>query len=576
MSEITKYFRFSSDVESSFRELLIELNWKEYSIELNGPLSLNPPNLTWKTSRYLPFEYNSLNPSKHRINHFPKSYIITKKDSLARCMKRMKQLYPQIYNFTPITFILPTENDLLKSYIIQKKKKNKEINNENMNLISGNSFIFIIKPASSSRGRGIRLIDCSAIEKNSLSLLLSESKCEFDLLKSLNVNELSVIQEYIHQPLLYNGYKCDFRYYVLVTSFKPLKAFVCKYGIVRFSSQKYSLNNLNNQYIHLTNSSINKKNYHSKINNDEWPQSGKLTFDGFYSLMPNLNRSAIENRCYDILLLTLLCAINDVPIAESSFELFGFDLMIDEKMNIYLIEVNASPALAIKCEVDEIVKKPMLKDMIQIIEYDCLIKHSNEKNSKFNSIKKNQQQFKSLLNQSSSFQSSFNSSPFISRSNSSVLGSNLTKLNDNNQYNNEYEFKHENIGCYQQLFPFNNETFRLNEIYLNSIKNKNKNNNENFLFFNQFVRLIIQQIKLRQKLRKKIAKRKLNCTTNNYYDYEDYEENDNNNNNKKKNDNTWTPVNRNIENNNKVPNFQSDDEVELLHSPEIKSKNILK
>ena len=54
------------------------------------------------------------------------------------------------------------------------------------------------------------------------------------------------------------------RIYVVVTSVRPLKIYLYKEGIVRFSSEKYDTNTIGNVYSHLTNSSINK--YAANVN----------------------------------------------------------------------------------------------------------------------------------------------------------------------------------------------------------------------------------------------------------------------------------------------------------------------
>ena len=70
----------------------------------------------------------------------------------------------------------------------------------------------------------------------------------------------AIVQKYLHRPLLYRGYKFDLRLYVLVTSFQPLEVFLYQEGFGRFSSQAFTLkhSDLKDNYIHLTNSSINK------------------------------------------------------------------------------------------------------------------------------------------------------------------------------------------------------------------------------------------------------------------------------------------------------------------------------
>ncbi len=71
-----------------------------------------------------------------------------------------------------------------------------------------------------------------------------------------------VVQRYIKNPLLIDGYKFDMRIYVLVTSVHPLEAFVYREGFARMSTEPFSLDprNLKNNFVHLTNFAINKHN----------------------------------------------------------------------------------------------------------------------------------------------------------------------------------------------------------------------------------------------------------------------------------------------------------------------------
>ena len=65
--------------------------------------------------------------------------------------------------------------------------------------------MYIMKPTSSSCGKGIRIIG-----------------------KKQNVNKRSgyLVSKYVSKPHLLRGYKYDMRIYILVTSFEPLKAYI--------------------------------------------------------------------------------------------------------------------------------------------------------------------------------------------------------------------------------------------------------------------------------------------------------------------------------------------------------------
>lgn len=58
--------------------------------------------------------------------------------------------------------------------------------------------------------------------------------------------------------MLIRGVKWDMRIYVLITQMRPMKIYLYKEGIVRFSADRYDMSKIGNQYSHLTNSSINK------------------------------------------------------------------------------------------------------------------------------------------------------------------------------------------------------------------------------------------------------------------------------------------------------------------------------
>jgi len=167
-----------------------------------------------------------------KCNHFSGAKNVSRKDFLKRNIEMAQRMSPkanQVFNISPLTFILPKEYvNFLETFSELEDKE-------------GKFNYWIMKPAAKSRGRGISLV-------NDLS--------------QISYGEPIVVQRYIKNPLLINGYKFDMRIYVVVTSVNPLEAFLYRDGFGRFSTIPFSLDptDKNNKYIHLTNVSIQKYN----------------------------------------------------------------------------------------------------------------------------------------------------------------------------------------------------------------------------------------------------------------------------------------------------------------------------
>ena len=71
--------------------------------------------------------------SHQKINHFPAMYNITRKNYLAKNLKRLERVFPNDYKFFPQTWLLPTEYAELRNQFHKKKH-----------------FTLIVKPEASS------------------------------------------------------------------------------------------------------------------------------------------------------------------------------------------------------------------------------------------------------------------------------------------------------------------------------------------------------------------------------------------------------------------------------------------
>jgi tubulin polyglutamylase TTLL4 len=84
-----------------------------------------------------------------------------------------------------------------------------------------NNILYILKPVASSCGRGIKVIGKKT---------------------KIVRKEGYLASKYICKPHLINGFKYDLRVYVLVSCYDPLRVYMYNDGLVRFATEKYTLN----------------------------------------------------------------------------------------------------------------------------------------------------------------------------------------------------------------------------------------------------------------------------------------------------------------------------------------------
>ncbi|CAG9861928.1 unnamed protein product [Phyllotreta striolata] len=278
-----------------------------------------------------------------RVNHFPRSYELTRKDRLYKNIERMQHTKGlKHFDFIPQTFVMPIEYRELCSTHHRIKGP------------------WIVKPVASSRGRGIFIVESP---------------------NQVPLEEPVVVAKYISNPLLVAGHKCDLRLYVVVTSFDPLLIYIYEEGLVRFATVKYdsSHKQLWNPCMHLCNYSINK--YHSDYVKSDDPSAENVGHKWTLSaLLRHLksegkDTALLMSQIEDLIIKACLSCANSVisackmfvPYNNNCFELFGFDILIDKNLKPWLLEVNLSPSLNCDSPLDVRLKSAMLADLLSLI-----------------------------------------------------------------------------------------------------------------------------------------------------------------------------------------------------------------
>ena len=247
----------------------------------------------------------------------------------------MKNVYGRIYNYFPLTFILPNEySRFIDTFMHQDYKK----------------CVWICKPSASSRGRGIYLL--SGISE-------------------LNYSTQVVVQRYLPDPYLIGGYKWDLRIYVLVTSVCPLRIYIYNEGLCRFSTEKFDMAGIDNMFSHLTNTSINKHAPNVHTNKSVVGTGSKWSLAQLKAHLESKNKNW-DMLWFKIKLIAMTTFINmpsSVPDYSHCFELFGIDIIVDSKLKPWLLEVNCEPALSVDSYVDQVLKPQLIRDTIQALEF---------------------------------------------------------------------------------------------------------------------------------------------------------------------------------------------------------------
>ena len=241
--------------------------------------------------------------------------------------------------------------------------------------LAGSKNAWIVKPGGKSRGRGIKCM-------HKLSEIMEYTEVDNPL-----PNEKWIVQKYIERPLLVRGKKFDIRQWVVVTSLKPLTVWFYHGSYIRFAGSDFSLDNLDNEFVHLCNNSIQKNNEEfggAPEGMEGWMWTSGQFVDHLRETRGSEEGTRIWNEMIVPTMKEQVVAALQASIGaerdigsfgygktfegrEHSFEMYGYDFMVDEACNSWLIEVNSSPAMDHSTPVTEKLCQAVVGDMFELI-----------------------------------------------------------------------------------------------------------------------------------------------------------------------------------------------------------------
>jgi hypothetical protein len=215
--------------------------------------------------------------------------------------------------------------------------------------------IWILKPSNQARGVGIKLFQ--------------DKQKVLDFIDSAKFGAF-VVQKYIENPLIIKGKKFDIRQFVLVTGLDPLTIWILDDCYLRFCTANYNIENIENQFIHLTNHQVQKRapNFReTEIPESQWSLA---TFrqhltqvlkkpDTFWDeeILPKIER----------LVITALKGWPKESHRNYNFELLGFDILLDHNFRPFLMEINTNPGLHMLTEIVKVHHTKAQLDLLKVV-----------------------------------------------------------------------------------------------------------------------------------------------------------------------------------------------------------------
>jgi len=358
------------------------------------------------------------------VNHFPNHYELTRKDLMVKNIRRYrkdcdKESHIQYYNatangsalptaplaplhdFVPTTYLLPTDYSLF----VEEFRKNPQTT-------------WIMKPANKAQGRGIFLVSkLTQLRKwaagggGAAGASGTGTPKDKNPFQALQLREPYVISRYIERPLLIGGKKFDLRLFVLVTNFRPITAYLYEDGFCRFCHENYTsdITELDNLFVHLTNVAVQRRaEDYNEVHGNKWSIAnlrlwlectrGKERADRLFDEMKEI-------------VIVSLKAVKPLMINDKhSFECYGYDILIDETLKPWLVEVNASPSLSTTTDEDRMVKLRLINDILDVVVPPNLAEVGSRVGTSWNDARQ-VGGFKKILDESPPTGGSFNRKP---------------------------------------------------------------------------------------------------------------------------------------------------------------------
>ena len=504
------------------------INWRESSMSVTSLFHFK-----WQqNTKFIDYDHLSKIESIPQIvNHFEFVKTIANKSNMfLNLFDYCEKNDINVFKYVPFTIITSVNNDNeknfnnifsnIENYIVDYNKIEMKKKNLNKEKLYSNNFIledkniigqkteitipsthynkknlWVIKAVNLNRGQCIRISDSlekiheiiktlnTGIKLTNITKDNNENNIQFKYddkreipLSDTYKTDKIIIQKYIEKPLLYYDRKCDMRIWVLLTH--QMKVYLFKEGHLKTCSAKFDINNNKDAFVHITNYSYQKY----CDNFQKFELGNEVPFYDFQKFLDKICpddkkinvQKDILSKVKEIIMLSMNSIKEKINRNNRNFcfEIFGYDFMLDNQFNVYLIEINMNPGIEISSPWINVIIPRMIDDCLRLT-IDTIFP------TKYHFDKSEEIQLEDCKNDLGLMDK------FVFRKKKSVIdqgiGTNDLNQNDLNNKNvpiNNNNNNNQNNNINQNNNNKNNNNEKVNNENKENIINENNNNND--------------------------------------------------------------------------------------------------
>lgn len=208
-------------------------------------------------------------------------------------------------------------------------------------------------------------------DKNKMYMLKSEKQRQEGLKLSSNYNKIInsnkdgyiIVQEYIDNPLTYNGHKINFRIYLLIVCQGTDKsAYMYRDGIVSYAKTEVLDNKTS------FNNGVASFYTSKELYDDGFP----ITFSELKNKVSSINWQMLEDKFRDQLTKVFNASKSvmgnyKLKYGNKTFQLFGVDFMVTNDYDTYIMEINVGPGMDPYSEKDDKMRVNLYEDLLSTV-----------------------------------------------------------------------------------------------------------------------------------------------------------------------------------------------------------------